>query len=268
MKVRRKYLRFLLFVGGVAALFILFYTFEDSPPENIVLENISLEKTPEALKITDSFNNTDKYHWSHMPLSFMIEEGCSERQNNLTLLAFQKIEEETGGIVSFVRTEDKTADITVNCEREASYGRINEDETTIAVSLMETIPDTKIISKGTITIYGQGQICATGYPATEAHEILHLFDIGHNPLTKSIMHPYAAESSNKCKTTQVDKEYISCLRNIYSRGLIPGECVYSSYLEEVGNEYLECPEGWFDVVGSEGCCPEPGMHVAGEYCVY
>ena len=140
-----------------------------------------------------------------MPLTYSIEEKCSERQNNLTRLAFAKIKLETNGIVYFIETKNES-DISIYC-KPSKYGGSGEHALADASYILNSVSE-NLIEKGEINLYGQGQVCNTGYPALEVHEILHLFNIPHNPLIDSIMHPYSAESSSRCEITQIDPEYI------------------------------------------------------------
>lgn len=170
----------------------------------------------------DDFLEIKEPHWRHMPLTYKIN-NCPERQKNLTRLAFEKIEFETGYIVDFEETSEEP-DIEINCKLQGVGG-----ESAIADALPYT--DTyfpNLIYYADINFYGQGGICLTGYPALEVHEILHTFGFVHNGLTSSIMHPYSAESSRKCETTKMDDQYTNCLKYIYSNGEF-GECSIKNY---------------------------------------
>lgn len=176
------------------------------------------------IKKTDSFFGIEEPHWKHLPLTYRID-NCIERQTNLTRLAFEKIAFETGYIVDFEETSENP-DILIYCD--PTIG--DSEELTIA----ETLPYVdsyfeNLIVYAEITIYGQGSICLTGYPALEVHEILHAFGFEHNPFDQNIMAPYSADYSRKCETTKIDDEYVSCLRYIYSNGEL-GECSIKNYL--------------------------------------
>ena len=122
-----------------------------------------------------------------------------------------------------------------------------------------------LIISGEITFYGQGFVCLTGYPSLEVHEILHLFEIPHNPFTRSIMSPYTAESSENCEIKEIDEEYISCLRYVYSNGQINGSCDFPNVVHESSS----CPEGYYEVLETDYCCPEPNMIINEEgYCYF
>lgn len=211
--------------------------------------------------LSDPYKNINWSHWDHMPLTYRIDESCSLRQSNLTRFAFYKVQDETYGIVNFREVND-TSDISIYCKISEGY---KDGEKPIADAYPQI--DKGIINNGIINIYGQGQVCLTGYPTLEVHEILHLFDIGHNPNTKSIMFPYAAESSQDCKITKIDKEYVSCLQYVYSNALFNGSCNFPNYIHEI--DKYSCKDGWFEVEGTNYCCPEQGMIIDEEgYCSY
>lgn len=235
--------------------------------EDDILEYIEENKEPE-----DNFSKVDYAHWGHLPITYEFKEPDSDRQSsverqvNLTKMAFEKIEEETEGIV-FFKEVNENPDISIYFKPiENSF---NSNTHTFADALISQKDIEKnLIIKGEINFYGQGFACNTGYPALEVHEILHLFEIPHNPLTKSIMSPYTAESSSQCKITKIDDEYISCLRYIYSNGEISGNCDFPNIIHEKEEEY-SCSEGWYPVEGTDYCCPEQGMEIDGRgYCSY
>lgn len=181
------------------------------------LESFDIEKIDDFLEIKEP-------HWGHMPLTYRID-NCIERQTNLTRLAFEKIEFETGYIVNFEETSENP-DILIYCDPTISG---NEDRT-IAEAFPYVDPYFEnLIAYADITFYGQGGVCLTGYPALEVHEILHTFGFEHNPFNQNIMAPYSADYSRKCETTKIDDEYVSCLRYIYSNGEI-GECSIKNYM--------------------------------------
>jgi len=243
-------------IGIVFALAIIGNLLPDEEP-TITSEVIKEE-------IIDNFPNISEVHWTHMPLKYKFENECIERLVNLSKLAFKKIEFETSYLVSFEETLEEP-DISIYC-KPTRYDKSGEYE--IADAFFTTSPDYEnLIIKGEINIYGQGSVCNTGYPALEVHEVLHLFDIPHNPLIRSIMHPYSAESSSRCKIIEIDEEYISCLRYIYSNGKFNGSCSFPNYIHEDSPDFIyECDEGWYEVEGTDFCCPEPNMEIVDGYC--
>ena len=214
----------------------------------------------------DSFQNITFMHWDHMPLTYRFENECVQRQIDLVKLAFEKIEEETGNLVQFENLS-LDPDISIYC-KPANYSGQGGD--TIADALITELDSSRnLIKKGELSFYGQGSICLTGYPALEVHEILHLFKIPHNPLTGSIMSPYSAETSLRCKITEIDEEYVSCLKYIYSNGEIGFPCNFPNFIHENEQEdESSCEDGLYLSQDETGCCPEPNMYVDDEgYCV-
>ncbi len=214
------------------------------------------------VKNLDLFQSVSEKHWNHMPLTYTIDTNCSGRQRDLVLLAFQKIEEETDAVVSFEGAVGYP-DYLINC-RELEYAK--DTDLTLGDAKYKTDDyNTSIIISAEINFYGQGMVCGTGYPALELHEILHTFDFGHNPLVSSILNPYAAESSKDCDVTEMDNEYVECLKYIYSDGMIGDGCVIENrYVEE--ETLPECDDGYHDVPGTRFCCPEPWMKVRDGLC--
>ncbi len=216
----------------------------------------------------DSFSNVTYPHWDHMPLTYWIDPTCDPRLINLMKLAFEKIKNETGGLVHYVPANE-TPDIQIYCApanySSSSFSQVVED----TGCLMES-NHSDIISHAEITIYGQGFVCDTGYPSVEVHELLHTLGFVHSPHENSIMYPFTADSSAQCKITHIDSQYISCLRNTYSNGKIPGNCYNIDTVVDAGYSNISCvycPNNWYAAKGSLDCCPEPNMVIdSGGYC--
>ena len=213
--------------------FIFYYEFE---VEDLNLSEITFPIKKEEIidyvkRSKDNFANITYTHWGHMPLTYRFEneEQCFNWQPNLFRSAFNNITLETDGIISFVETTEYE-DISIYCKPSQINTRTGEGAIADAIPIMHSDYENLIIY-GEINIYGQGDVCGTGYPALEVHEILHLFDFPHNPLKNSVMAQYSAESFNKCKVTKIDKEYISCLKYIYSNGEIEGNCAFPNVID-------------------------------------
>lgn len=215
--------------------FVLYYDFPDDYWDYYEVPFLVSQKDIDdyVKEYSDSFSGVSFNHWRHMPLAYKFENLCSQRQLDLFNLAFEKIEEETSTIVSFIE-DDENPDISIYCKP-------NEYEENEYYSYSKKIADAlpyfsgNLITYGEINMYGQGQNCGTGYPALEVHEILHLFEIPHNPLKNSIMHPYAAPSSRECDVEKIDAEYISCLKYIYSNGTLNGNCDFPNVVYDSGD---------------------------------
>ncbi|MFH1801400.1 MAG: matrixin family metalloprotease [archaeon] len=269
IKIKKKTIKNVsYFVIGILVLLFLFWPTQNNEDYNqpdkynqIILDES--ENTGNELN-EDNFDKIEELHWGKIPITYKFENENTERQLNLTRNAFSKIEEETGGIVTFEEVSENP-DISIYF-KSSEYN--SGSEHTVADALISEVDDSRnLILRGELNFYGQGFVCNTGYPALEVHEILHLFDIPHNPLTKSIMSPYTAESSSRCEITEIDSEYISCLRYIYSNGEIEGNCDFPNVIHEKEPEYV-CDEGWYPVAGTDYCCPEPNMRIVDDYCEY
>ena len=256
----------ILFKGNYSGTaFEFVYEFpEDYLDYYVVPFSVSKEELKGFERQGKDYSNTSELHWGHMPLTYKFENECVGRQINLTKLAFKRIGIETSFRVNFEETS-KNPDISIHCNE--SVG--GNDDLTLADTVYEVgNVDENLITHADINFYGQGAICLTGYPALEVHEILHAFGFEHNSLTESIMFPYSAETSRKCKTTKIDDEYVSCLNYIYSNGKYEGNCSISNYyIYEDTSEY-GCSEGWYEVIGTDYCCPEPNMEIIDGYCVW
>lgn len=115
------------------------------------------------------------------------------------------------------------------------------------------------IKGGEITIINIEREGCEDYPATEIHEILHVFGFGHNK--KTIMQEYA----EGCKplTSEWSVEYVEHLKFIYSNGERGIEHPEIPYLEF----YSFCEEGTYPSTNDpESCCPEPDMWTDKYYC--
>ena len=215
----------------------------------------SVKDTPQ-----DSFSSVDIAHWSHMPITYKIESGCTERQNNLTRNAFKTIESETNWVVWFNEV-NSSPDISLYCQP-MKYAK--GDDLQLGYATFNTEPqNNKVIIHAEVNIYGQGMSCGTGYPALEVHEILHTFGFDNDAMLGRIMSSYSAESTKTCQTKNMDKTVTSCLGYIYSNGVVNGTCP-----EMLGSSDMQssCPEGSYEVKGTTLCCPEPNMIIKDGYC--
>jgi hypothetical protein len=253
----------------VIFLLILIYPFF-SPNSDFEDSSLSLPEYENLLLLDkDFFSGTSLPHFGHMPITYSFMNECYSWELELTREGFNKISEETGGIISF-EEDNENPDISSYCEKHEDAGL------TIAEAGMVEFDESKnLILKGEITFYGQGFKCSTGYPALEIHEILHVFGIPHSAMSLSIMSPYAESSSRDCETKSIDKDYIDCLKYVYSNGSVEGDCIFSSYINDENTlsfpnyEYIsDCDEGWFPVTNDDNsCCPEPNMYIDSEgYC--
>ena len=245
------------------------------PIEPIIIPEPEPKTTP-ALKaliikkpIYEDNYETDELHWGHMPITYAFGnmDACRERQVFAMIDSFNRIQEETDNVVRFKQSPNNP-DFTILCVQ--GEGMINNVET-LGSAYCETAPNTKLITKAVINIYGQGMVCGTGYPHVEVHEILHNFGFVHNALMDSIMRPYTAATSRDCVTTKIDDQYIDCLKNIYANGEY--NCSLISKVVSKGDPLPcqfegECPENTYPVKGTSSCCPNPNMITYEKYCLY
>lgn len=144
----------------------------------------------------DEFPTTKEMHWTHMPLTYSIANGCD---NQKIEKAINKLQAETNYAVSFKRAE-KNADIEITCSYlKNCYENKTERRwfwliTTEAICEHET-GSTKITkikrnrimkAKIQLTIIKEKQDNCT---ETEAHELLHAFGYNHSQNNESIMYP-------------------------------------------------------------------------------
>ncbi len=258
-----------LFMVLVAAWFIWNIFFIDTTTAEVIDYQSYDNDRDFIISLKDDFADSNEPHWTHMPLTYEIDNTCGERLQNLMILGMDKINNETSEYVTFEKAIDNP-DIYFYC-RDFIY---DPDVNQVLADTLITY-DTEnddIITHIDVNMYGQGQICATGYPALEVHELLHGLGFDHNVFLESIMSAYAEDVSRKCKITKIDKPYTDCLMYIYSNGEV-GDCSESKinvYTEDI--EYIEeyeCEDGWYYSLNKEEyCCPEPDMEIDWEgYCV-
>jgi len=228
-------------------------------PFEITQEELDQHILERTLQKEDRFSNISELHWGHIPLTYKFESECIERLSNLMRGALGNITYETNSIVTFKEVFENP-DISIYCKE----GQYLGEQYAFGDSIHNLNKyNSNLIINGEINIYGQGITCPTGYPALEVHEILHLFGFGHTQNIQSIMYP-SAFLSRYCTTTKINDEYTSCLKYIYSNGK-EGECNIKNSVYEGPLDFV-CEEGWYEVEGSEFCCPEPDMVIIDDYC--
>lgn len=96
------------------------------------------------------------------------------------------------------------------------------------------------------------------FPSKEIHEILHTFGFDHyNVDERDIMYPYTSFYQS------MNNKYVSCLKYIYSNGK-QENCSNVNFMQFESS----CKDGWFQVDGTDYCCPEPNMRIVNGYCDY
>ncbi len=253
---------------GIIFLIIFIYNKNYNILNPIIEEEFILDPSEKIIikeEQKDVFSNINEFHWGEMPITYKII-GGEERQRKLIHEAFETISNETDEIIKF-KGVNENPDISIYFKSPNTYD--SNDELTLADSLPKFDPEKEnLIISAEINIYGQGQVCKTGYPDLEVHEILHAFGFDDIPIMDRIMSRYSYSTSD-CEIEKIDDDYISCLKKIYSNGEIDGDCSkisFNSFLE-FGFEFEDiCGEGWYDVEGTEFCCPEPDMIIIDDYC--
>lgn len=235
--------------------------------DNQIIGNLSKNLSSKD-EIKDNFSNVTELHWTHMPITYKIEnkEECNVKLKERIESAFNKIQSETETFVSFKETNE-TPDIVISCkpyyyEEYGSDEYVGHFDVTYGLAGPDFIDEENRIINATITFYGAGLVCGTGYPATEVHEILHTFGFGHDYGIIDVMRPDVERSSGDCKVVKIDDKYISCLKKIYSNGRIVGDCSNIIFLKF-------CKEGYF--LGYDDECHEEcevGYIVGDDYLCY
>ncbi|MBR9691326.1 hypothetical protein GOV06_00925 [Candidatus Woesearchaeota archaeon] len=189
-------------------------------------------------------------HWTHMPVTYSIDEGCGDYETRKIEKGFFEIENATNGIVYFEKA-DFPADIDVSCsfledcykkwvDIRKEQGVIYRYETicnhTKGKAQIMAIRGNDILKAriemiglaGFSETNGKGMsgfyIGSCGYATTEIHEILHTFGFGHIDDPDSIMYyaedgvGYTMQDENACvgSRKKVDKEIVDKLVEIYS----------------------------------------------------
>jgi hypothetical protein len=250
-------------IVGIIFVIGIIYSFYNSNENinNLSLDNSLNVTVPplEKVKLLDSYSNIQEVHWSHMPLTYKIQDTCIEREVNLTKQAFEDIDSETNGLIKF-KEVSTNEDISIYCKsmqyNKNSDMRLGDEIFNITPEVMN------IIYHSEINIYGQGQVCGSGFPELEIHEILHGFGFLDDPVLNRVMSSYTS-GTEECKIKSIDKPIISCLKNIYSNGVINGTCPKMLTAEDI---YGDCEEGYYRVKGTLSCCPEPNMTIVNGYC--
>ncbi len=206
-----------------------------------------------------------------IPISYTIIEGCSDYMKNRVRDAFITVYQETDSIVFFVE-DNNNPNITITCDLLNN----GDEEYTIGEATLGIIGYS--IDGYEMSLYDWESIeyaeewgGCINYPATELHEILHMFGFDHNEFPGSIMNPMA----EGCDIDSIDEYIVECLKYTYSNGEQGRDCSYRN--DVVGSideaqyedvDVYECDEGWYDAINSgESCCPEPNMYVDDEgYC--
>lgn len=169
--------------------------------------------SPEKNKTTNS--TPSELRWEKMPLSYKIydEDICGVHEINRIVWGFNQIENETNGILSFVRANG-TTDIIIYCNESVPSpreGYVTQGEASYKV-------ENGFIKDGEIFFFNTGpnkySMGCLDYPDTEIHEILHVFGFVHNETDKtSIMYPEHLWCS--VDKFRIDKYILDKIKEVY-----------------------------------------------------
>ncbi|MDO8517063.1 MAG: matrixin family metalloprotease [Nanoarchaeota archaeon] len=208
----------------VLGWFIVFFATRVSEIKSLeVNPAINENKTIEA---TDMFSSNE-LHWNHMPLTYSVSD-CSAYQFRRIAKAFNQIENETSGIISFNSitnlTEidgaeyynqiDSSSNIKVMCTNETSTQKIEDGYFISGYS--SAYSQNKIITSANIVFYKiTSKTYSSGcviYPDIEIHEILHSLGFSHSENRTSIMYSEYAGCN-----LRIDRDIIEKLKEIYKK---------------------------------------------------
>ena len=221
-----------------------------------------MEKQNEAYNlsktlIVDEFSTVEKLHWTHMPLTYEIDDEsyCGAYETFQIKYALSRIENFTAGAVSFRKLNSSmnlSPDISFNCTFLENCYKEKVDAFPGGFTITETIcahdlGEAKItnysgykILNAEISLLGLGGFAESGasgkpsgfslgdcgYPLTEIHEVLHTFLYSHKNDSRSIMNPYNVENvgyetykPEQCKDSlqTIDLDIISDLVQTYKK---------------------------------------------------
>ncbi len=262
----------IIFIGILVLVASVFISFSGDFPENSYAVH-------EEEKVEDNFSNVEKLHFSHMPITYSYAESCIGTILPRLEWAFDILENETEGLLSFENINGSEVNINFVCY---STQNVEEGFITYGQSLIEEYSGS-VIEKTTIEFWSVREdtrppSCFT-FPNLELHEIMHSFGFDHIENNRySLMYPEAAWTECIAKDViitlhstgetfkpedKIDDKIVSCLKYIYSSGEL-GEC--NSEIKFLDSEG-ECEEGLYPVENSNYCCQEPNMIIDDEgYC--
>jgi len=229
--------------------------------------------------VEDDFSDMDEFHFPKMPITYdmYIDTGADNDvyEANRIRWAFEIIEDSTDGLVRFEKAGyNEPANLIINglppLEIESSElyvveglaGPVKLENNIILQSELDFYPSISGLYGSTTELYIEGGWLweSTSYdyiesltweygdcsdlPVTEIHEILHALGFGHiEKDSHSVMFP-VKHRIQACKTTEIDKEIISCLKHIYSNGDVSGDCSkldlypFEEEIDEERNDFI------------------------------
>lgn len=176
----------------------------------------------EEIQLKDTFSKVNRLHWTHMPLIYKFEEPiCNSYRAQKIREAFEEINSETNGSVSFIESENP--DIIIYCSV-----TVKDEQKLQGDYWVETLGEGGIsayygnrVINATIIFYPTTTSCGY-FPSVEIHEILHTFNYPHNNRPCSIMYSgeencrYILENQDICGKPHIDDDIVKSLIETYS----------------------------------------------------
>ena len=186
----------------------------------VFLFNFSYENIPKPLTGSNNrFYLASSFHWSHMPLVFIIEDECSDYVKRRVRGAFNEISNATENAVSFFELKYyperiESADILIKCNSSFPRSTMNDKVFYTQAEAQITEISGTLIESANITFYNVGQNKYYGacmnYPDVEIHEILHVLGFSHVNQKASLLSPV----SFGCRH-DIDKGVIKLIKATY-----------------------------------------------------
>lgn len=204
---------------SISAIIILCLIFISNFTGNIIQET-NLFSQSSIIQETDQFSNIDSPHWTHMPLTYSVQDNCNK--DKITK-AMNLVEQSTNQAVSFNQVESN-ADITITCQNLDNCYEKKQVRRWFWIITTEAVCEheagiakiTKMrankILKADITLVNIKEKQSNCTDA-ELHELLHILSYEHSKNNESIMYP---EASPECKE-YIDKDIADDLIKKYSK---------------------------------------------------
>lgn len=240
---------------GILAIFLIgVIFFEDSPKitSNVINEQQEGIIQEEQLEnIPQPEINSNYLHFPNKTITFSMKGAEAPLKRKRMYEALEELENLIGEF-NFVEINNyEQANIKIEFPIANNLNTIGEGG--------PTVNSKKEITEGKINIIKIADDC--DYHGTEMHELLHVFGFDHRDW--GIMYEY----NDKCYNLQNSPEYIEHLKFIYSNGR-NGKEHPELPMYKLNSFKFSCPEGTYEVEGTDYCCPEPNMEINTEgYCV-
>lgn len=214
----RTILFFLIIILIIVAGLYFLYNFYENIPEDPYSLNASITSIPEPE--SSNFGDVGQFYpnmkFNHNKLTYNIDLSCSSEKQKNVLEAFNLISDKVN--ISFYPSFEN-ADIEVDCSKSEKY---KEDSKFIvageggAREIVET-GRYSIINSGVIYLYpNMENSIQCDWPATELHELMHVFGFNHSLDKKSLMYPYLESCDQK-----LDNSIFYEMNRLYNQPHLP-----------------------------------------------